>query len=167
MGINALSEIRSCVSPQGTRIYFSKGKFDNWCVYLKKNGTAQAPHDKTYFQALKELSDKYGADVIYNKFVEIYDRTSNKCYANVVQYIEDLSADLDKEDRESFWDTLTTIYFAMVAEENKKFTKLGKRIKRLGVHQILQEDLDISKAAHYSMGMKWRQIHDECTERGF
>ena len=55
----------------------------------------------------------------------------------------------------------------MVAEENKQFTKLGKRIKRLGIHQILQENLDVAKAAQYSRGMKWREIHDECIERGF
>ena len=167
MGANTLIEIRSCTSSYGTQIYFSKGKFDSWCVYLKKNGNAQVPHDKSYFKALKELAAKYGEDAIYDKFVQIYEKTSVKCYANVVNYIEDLSQDLEEEDRELFWNTLTTLYFAMVAEENKKFTKLGKRIKRLGIHQILQEDLNISEAAQYSKGMKWRQIHDECVERGF
>ena len=167
MGRHPLIEIRSCTSQYGTQVYFSKGKFDNWCVYLKKRGEARAPHDKSYFKSLKTLADKYGEDVIYDKFVEVYKKTSIKCYSEVVDYIQDLSEELEEEDRELFWNTMPTIYFAMVAEENKQFTKLGKRIKRLGIHQILQENLDVAKAAQYSMGMKWREIHDECIERGF
>ena len=67
MGRNPLIEIRSCTSQYGTQVYFSKGKFDNWCVYLKKRGEARAPHDKSYFKSLKTLADKYGEDVIYDK----------------------------------------------------------------------------------------------------
>ena len=167
MGNHTLVEIKSCSSPQGTRIYFSKGKFDNWCVFIANNGSTRAPHDKTYFQTLKKLAEKYGNDLIYDRFVQVYNKTSTKCYANVIQLIEDFCEELDKEDREPFWITLATIYFAMVAEENKEFTKLGKRIKRLGIHQILQENLDVAKAAQYSKGMKWRQIHEECINRGF
>lgn len=33
----------------------------------------------------------------------------------------------------------TIIYLGMVAEENKLGTKLGKRIKRLGIHQVLYD----------------------------
>ena len=56
---------------------------------------------------------------------------------------------------------------AMIAEENKANTKLGKKIKRLGVHQILIENITPNISANYSKGMKWREIEKECKERGF
>ena len=53
------------------------------------------------------------------------------------------------------------------AEENKKNTRLGKKIKRLGVHQVLKENLNIRVAANYSKGLGWRDIEQECRNRGF
>jgi hypothetical protein len=55
----------------------------------------------------------------------------------------------------------------MVAEENKTNTKLGKKIKRLGVHQILIENMKPEIAANFSKGMKWQEISNECKIRGF
>jgi hypothetical protein len=40
----------------------------------------------------------------------------------------------------------------MVAEENYPGTKLGKRLKRLGVHQILIEGMKVETAANWSRG---------------
>ncbi|WP_287129575.1 DUF7004 family protein [Candidatus Cyanaurora vandensis] len=55
----------------------------------------------------------------------------------------------------------------MVAEENKKFTKLGKRVKHLGVYQILIEGMPAHQAANFSKGKKWREIATDCKNRGF
>jgi hypothetical protein len=55
----------------------------------------------------------------------------------------------------------------MIAEENKENTKLGKRIKRLGMYQTLVEKLDPFLAANFSRGMKWQEIDEECHKRGF
>lgn len=46
-------------------------------------------------------------------------------------------------------------------------TKLGKRIKRLGMHQTLVDKIDPEIAAHFSRGMKWTEIDEHCTARGF
>lgn len=61
----------------------------------------------------------------------------------------------------------TILYAGMVAEENKVNTKLGKRIKRLGMYQISLEDMSAQQAANYSRGMSWREIARECANRGF
>ncbi|MDY0143845.1 MAG: hypothetical protein RBR97_18320 [Bacteroidales bacterium] len=46
----------------------------------------------------------------------------------------------------------------MVAEENKEFAILKKRVKRLGMHQLLIEREKPDYAASYSKGKKWREL---------
>jgi hypothetical protein len=55
----------------------------------------------------------------------------------------------------------------MIAEERKAGTRLGKRIKRLGVHKFLIEKKTVTEAANFMRGMGWRQIDAMCKERGF
>ena len=56
---------------------------------------------------------------------------------------------------------------AMIAEEQKKFTRLGKRIKRLGIYKLLIENRSVSESANFMRGMGWRDIATLCEERGF
>lgn len=64
----------------------------------------------------------------------------------------------------------------MVAEENKKYSVLGKRIKRLGIYQVLMDEkpLCATQAANFSRGKKaYKYVGDaipldtECKNRGF
>jgi len=55
----------------------------------------------------------------------------------------------------------------MVAENVKKNTRLGKRIKRLGVHDLLLESGEVAHAAHFMRGLGWREIDVLCRARGF
>ena len=55
----------------------------------------------------------------------------------------------------------------MVAEENKENTKLGKRIKRLGVHLLLFEKYIPEKAVNSLKGASWQKLNKMCLERGF
>jgi len=59
------------------------------------------------------------------------------------------------------------IYMAMISEEQKAYTKLGKRIKRLGIHKLLVDGVPVNKAANFMRGMKWREIDEICSELGF
>lgn len=62
----------------------------------------------------------------------------------------------------------TIIYLGMVAEENKiGYKKLGKRIKRLGIHQVLYDRYSPAAAASFSRGLPWTRIDNECKLRGF
>lgn len=51
----------------------------------------------------------------------------------------------------------------MIAEENKRRARLRKRVKRLGVHQPLEEHLALEEAATFSEGKSWEVIDLECT----
>ena len=62
---------------------------------------------------------------------------------------------------------MTVIHMGMVAEANKEFTKLGKRIKRLGIHKLLVENESVSNAANFMRGLKWQEIDLMCNERDF
>ena len=61
----------------------------------------------------------------------------------------------------------TILYMAMIAEERKAYTKLGKRIKRLGIHALLIENVPVNSAANFMRGMGWREIDNLCRQRGF
>ena len=98
-------------------------------------------------------------------FNMIYDRTTNELDARVVNMIgwqsvmfQDLQLEYQK--------TMTTIYAGMIAENNKAFTKLGKRIKKLGVYVLLHEDSGVHFAANFMRGKTWREIVVMCEARG-
>ncbi len=62
---------------------------------------------------------------------------------------------------------LTVIYGGMVAEEKKAKMILKKRIKRLGIHQVIIENMQPHIAANFSRGKKWRELDALVRERGF
>ncbi|NTW97628.1 MAG: hypothetical protein HGB28_03675 [Oscillochloris sp.] len=62
---------------------------------------------------------------------------------------------------------LSILYVGMIVEENKRRAKLRKRVKRLGGHQVLFEDMAPEQAATFSRGKPWEVIDLECTVRYF
>ena len=129
----------------GVSLEFASGSFDDWCVYLTDaEGKRSAPKDEDYFTALKLFSNKYGAEKIYKDFVSFY---GDDCIDLEIIF--------------------SILYMGMIAEENKKNTRLGKRIKRLGLYTLLVEDETIFKSANFMRGMTWRTIDALCKERGF
>jgi len=151
----------------GSILTFNSGTFDDWCVYLQELSSAKyAPRDTVYFESLAKLAIQYTGLKIYRDFVQIYDVTDQSIKPEVLSLIEDLSKYYGK-DFLSFQKLLTIVYAGMVAEENKAHTKLGKKIKRLGMHQILLEAMPAPQAANFSKGKKWQEIDTECKQRGF
>lgn len=151
----------------GSTLEYDKGSFDDWCVYLTRpNVVRYAPRDNQYFERLSNYASKYGKDKVYNDFVSIYDITTRELQKSVLDRIEQISTSYGDYCIDVAID-FTIIYMGMIAEENKKFTKLGKRVKRLGVFQVLQEGMSSSQAANFSRGMGWRDIDTLCRERGF
>jgi hypothetical protein len=61
----------------------------------------------------------------------------------------------------------STLYVMFIAEENKDRTRLGKRVKFLGIYQILKDGLCPETAANFSKGRSWKDISKMCEERGF
>lgn len=118
----------------GSFLEYDWGNFDGWCVYhTDPNGIRKAPRDMDCFLELQSLSRRYGAGRMYEDFVQIYDMTEKEINRDVLDNICWLAGSYGKISLRV--DTVFSIlYMAMVAEERKAGTRLGKRIKRLGVH---------------------------------
>lgn len=148
-------------------IEFDTGLFDNFCVFVTKpTGERFAPSDLQYLKRLRKLGAKYGTKKIYDDFVVIYNRTTIEIDPNVFQLILLISQFYDKDSLEiEIW--FNVLYLAMIAEENKKNTKLKKRIKRLGIHQVLIDELEPEVAATFGNGIKWTELDRLMRAKGF
>jgi len=155
------------LSPDQTKIEFDFGGFDNWCVFLTRPKQLRyAPKDAEYFRILQDLGKIYGALKIYSDFVKFYDLTTSKAEQTTLDLIVKLSKEYkDHKSEICIW--FTVLYAGMIAEENKQNAILKKRIKRLGLHQVLIEGFEPAIAANFSRGKKWRELDALCKEKGF
>ena len=151
----------------GSFLEYDRGNFDEWCVYLtKSSGSRRPPKDVDYFRQLKQLADKYGANRVYNDYVRVYNLTGKQVAEHSLIAISQIAASYGDDALEV--DVIFSIlYMAMIAEEQKKFTHLGKRIKRLGIYTLLIENRSIYESANFMRGMGWRDIAKLCETRGF
>ena len=151
----------------GSHLEYARGSFDDWCVYLTRPGIPRyAPKDFEYFDRLKELAFKFGHKRIYNDFLTIYEKTTSQINPQVCDLISTITIQYG-EDALEIDILLTILYAGMVAEENKRFAVLKKRIKRLGLHQVLIEGMAPTAAANYSRGKPAKHLIAECEKRGF
>ena len=150
------------------KVIFDTGNFDDWCVYVVEgNGTKKAPFDIEYFSDLKQLSSNYLNDKIYDDFVHIYDKTTSTIDSDVIKLIDDIVTTYNIEDQAIIEQWFSVLYARMVAEENKQFAVLKKRIKRLGMHQTLKLNFLPQVAANFSKGKKWRELDTVMHALGF
>ena len=151
----------------GSEIFFAQGTFDEWCVYLKnQDSSPMSPKDTQYFESLNSLRDVKDSQSIYEDFLLFYDKTNQDIEDETLSLITEISKSYGK--MSNYANKLfVTIYATMIAELNKKNTKLGKRIKRLGVHKVLIENETVTLAANFMRGMNWREIDQMCRLRGF
>lgn len=151
----------------GSYLEYDSGKFDKWCVYLTHpDGSRRPPRDVDYFADLKALSEKYGTNRVYQDYVRVYEMTNKQVREQVLKFISQLAErygiDALKVDI-----IFSVLYLAMIAEEQKQNTRLGKRIKRLGIHALLIEKQSVQDSANFMRGMGWRDIDALCRARGF
>lgn len=151
----------------GSFLEYDRGSFDEWCDYLtKSDGSRKPPRDVDYFSQLKQLAGKYGTNQVYNNYVRVYDLTGKQVEEQSLNAISQIAASYGNDAFEI--DVIFSIlYMAMIAEEQKEHTRLGKRIKRLGIYTLLIENRSVSEAANFMRGMSWRDIAKLCEERGF
>jgi hypothetical protein len=148
-------------------VEFGTGGIDIWCVYLTRPGKQRyAPTDKEYFAILQSLGDKHGLQKVYDDFIEIYSLTSKNMDVKALDLIARLADTYDSDAEEvEIW--FTVLYAGMIAEENKRKTRLGKRIKRLGVQQTLIDKLKPEEAANFSRGKHWTILNKLMISKGF
>lgn len=148
-------------------VEFDNGIFDEWCVFLTRPGKPRyTPRDTEYFTVLKNIGAIYGHAKIYNDFISFYTATTKRLDNKTLDLITTLSDDYETHVEEiDIW--FTVIYAGMIAEENKANAILKKRIKRLGMHQVLLENHDPELAANFSKGKKWKDLDKLMKEKGF
>ena len=151
----------------GGIIEFDKGSFDEWCVFVTKpNGERFAPTDIQYFSRLKKLGKKHGLKKIYEDFIVIFNRTTAIPEPGVFTLISFLSRLYGNDALEmEIW--FNVLYAGMIAEENKENAILKKRVKRLGMHQVLIDGMEPEVAAGFSKGIKWQQLDRLMKAKGF
>lgn len=151
----------------GSYLYYQKGRFDNWCVYeVVDNHSKKAPEDVEYFKALSDYAKIFKKEKLYADFVSIYNLTTDKLEENVVEHIKNISYQYGTF-QEGIFKIFATLYMTMISEEHKKNTKLGKRIKRLGIYYLLVKDKSPEYCANFMTGKDWREIDFLCKEGGF
>ena len=152
---------------KNTSVVFDTGKFDDWCVYIKTGSGRKPPLDTEYFEFFRNLASQFGTERVYGEFVEIYNLVSTsirkEARSRIIAIAKTYPTPLDRDVALN----LVVIYAGMVAERNKKFAVLKERIKRLGMHQVLIEGMDVNEAANYSKGMKASELDKICREMGF
>lgn len=151
----------------GSYLEYDNGKFDDWCVYLTQpNGSHKPPQDIDCFFALKRLAIRYSAERVYEDYIQVYELTGNQVDSQVLDRISLVAKKYDSDSLEV--DILfSVLYLTMISEEQKRYTRLGKRIKRLGIYVLLMEDQSVQESADFMRGMNWREIDTLCRERGF
>lgn len=164
----ALTEMVIKRFSDGTYLEYAQGNFDSWCVYEvnEAQGMRRPPRDTHYFDFLLTNSAVYGVDKVYADFVQIYENTGKEVAQEVLKLITTISLGYPGKQLE-FEKIFTIMYMGMIAEEQKAFTRLGKRIKRLGVFKLLKENVGVAAAANFMRGMRWQEIDKLCRERGF
>lgn len=143
---------------------FKTGRFDDYCVYVTKpNKRLWFPYDWQYLRWIQNLKKKYSVFKVYLDFLRIYN-LARYDYDETEAY--DVICEVDKTytgDTEHWW---SIFYMTMVAEERKENTILGKRIKRLGVYNVLFDNFTPQYTAEYMRGMRWYELEELMIERG-
>ena len=153
----------------GYIISFGRGKFDEWCIYFETpSGVVFFPKDSEYFRSLDTIGFSFGHKNLYEHFVNLYDHTADEEVANpeILDWIHFMARSYANE-AIRVENIFGILYAGMVAEERKENKVLGKRIKRLGIHQVLIEREEPDYAANFSRGVKAGQLIIECEKRGF
>ncbi len=149
-------------------VIFDKGKFDDWCVYVvEENGFRKAPFDENYFSDLQSISQKYEVSKVYYDFVQIYNLTANYIDESVLHLINTIVKTYNNKDQILIKQWMTVLYAGMIAEENKDKAILKKRVKYLGMYQVLILGMLAKEAAKFSYGKSWRELDSVMREYGF
>lgn len=148
-------------------IEFDQGSFDQWCVYLKRPDELRyAPKDTEYFSKLQQFGSIHGSAKIYNDFIRFYTHAGKDIDSTIMDLITEISENYGCDAEEiDLW--FTIIYAGMIAEENKTNAILKKRVKRLGMQQVLLEDRTAEYAANFSKGKKWQELDEIMKRKGF
>lgn len=158
---------RITVFSDGSYLKYNRENAEDRCIYLSRpDGTQYAPGYDENLEQLTKYTSKYGKDIIYNDFVSVYNMTSKQIIPSTLEYIKQLTLKY-REDALEIAILFTILYLDMVAEESKEQSKLGKRMKRLGVYQTIYDNIAPEETLRYATEESWQEIDKICKDKGF
>ena len=142
-----------------TLLLYDRGSFDEFRVsfYDNKLRYRSSPNDAQFFTFFLKMGDN---EKVWRMIVDLASQIDKHTeFQNII--LPTLSGSLEEEK------VFSALAVAMMAEERKAKTRLGKRVKLLGCHQALMQGISPRAAAKWSRGKPWKEIADECTKWGF
>ena len=193
-GINEQAEKRYVMAfPDGRFMWFGWGVFNEWYIgytpFPEADGTPPQEslnfdQDKYMLGQLKKLQDEYGPKVmsfmwsIYHLVPTRHEMSPVVPAQEAWRRILSFAGTFQDEDHDRVAHLFGYVYYAMISEENYEDTKLGKKLKLLGIYQTLLEDMEVDRACCYSrresaeilLGTPemrlWERLQLECEARG-
>lgn len=152
----------------GTVFSYGIGSYDDWCVYESTPEVrARRVGDYDYFKKFRELGEIYGRAELFEDICKIYDRTKAEVDKEVLDDISNQICHNYHDDYDKAEYSFCLLYLSMIAEMNKEYSRLGKRVKGLGIHQLLFQKMKIHDIANFTRGKKWFEIAAICEQYGF
>jgi hypothetical protein len=151
-----------------TSYRYKHGEYDKWYVgYYNKDGVelkgknGKGIEDERAFKALLRYSKDVGVDTVFNDIMEIFERTIPQIDPQTVSdFIYQLSLKYG-DNKIKVQKLLQYLYMAMISEEMKEISILGKYMKLLGVYQTLIDGFDPSVAARFSDEVGVKELYNE------
>jgi hypothetical protein len=156
----------------GTSYKYKHGEFDKWYVgYYNKDGVelkgknGKGIEDERAFKALLKISKDTGVDTVFNDIMEIFERTIPQIDPQTVSdFIYQLSLKYG-DNKIKVQKLLQYLYLAMISEEMKEISILGKYMKLLGVYQTLIDGFEPAVAARFSDEVGVKELYNELKVR--
>ena len=142
-----------------TLLLYDRGSFDEYRVsfYNDKLHHRSSPNDAQFFTFFLKMGNNAKVwQLIVDLAAQINKHTE---FQNI--NLPKLSGSLKEEK------VFSALAAAMMAEERKAKSKLGRRVKLLGCHQVLIQKIAPRVAAKWSRGKPWKEIAAECEKWGF
>ena len=141
-----------------TLLLYDRGNFDEFRVsfYDARLRYRSSPNDAQFFTFFLKMGDNENVWRMIVDLASRIDRHTGFQHISLPQH----SGSLDEEK------VFSALAAAMMAEERKAKTKLGKRVKLLGCHQVLMQGISPHVAAKWSRGKPWKEIAEECAKWG-
>lgn len=145
------------VFEDGVSMCFEPGHFDDYMLtfYNSRGDRIETPTDTFLFESLLHFFDPGEAWPLVQK---IADRIKKR------QTIEPIVHHLLELNKYKLMHMIGALF---LAEELRENTKLGLRIKLLGIYQVLILGMSPLEVASWSVGKRWYDIDAECKKYEF
>lgn len=140
------------------------GASDELAVYfVSPDGSESCWHVKNCFDDLWLLSRKYSQTRIYDDFLQIFDMTGMEPDDRVFDKISSIAEtysdyNRDRKSARTAERAFCVLYLWMIVENQRAHAPLGKRVMRLGVHDLLIQADSPQLASSYLKDMSVEQI---------